>query len=185
MNNKILKSVIALLSLAPALATADILLHIDTLNDQFWFSGSATGNLYADTDYTRIRWDNSAGGFGDASAFAINDVFTLNGSEALSMDIDLFDTDDTIAILLSSGLETASGTLAANASTVYTYASAFGGLNASQEEAFESLIGQTIPLDQGTGFGGLTVVPEPSEAAAAFGLLALAGALLRRRMKTA
>ncbi len=104
----------------------------------------------------------------------------------MELDIDIFDSDDTIKVLLSYNNATTSGTLTANSSTVYTYDSAFGGLSTSQEAAFESLIGQTIPIGSyGSGFSGLHVVPEPSEVASALGLGALAAAMILRRRKTA
>jgi hypothetical protein len=39
------------------------------------------------------------------------------------------------------------------------------------------MIGQTLPLDKGSGFGGISVVPEPHEYAlmAALGLIGFAG----------
>jgi MYXO-CTERM domain-containing protein len=184
MNNKILKSVMALVSFAPALATADILLHIDTINDEFWFSGSATGTLYDAGIETQIKWINTAEVAGDAFAFGQSGAFTIGGSQPMTFDMTIFDVDNTLDVTLYDVSSTPSGELVAISSTVFNYTDAFGGLTVSQEEAFESLIGQTIPLNLGTGFGGLTVVPEPSEVAAAFGLLALTGAFLgRRKMK--
>ncbi len=173
-----------MLALVPSVAAADILMHIDAVNDQFWFSGSATGTLTYDGSFSRLIWSNSSGDWGDAFAVGLTNAFTF-ASQGMEVDIDLFDSDDTIKIQLSYDSATTSGTLTANSSTVFTYTDAFGGLTPSQEAAFESLIGQTIPIGiYGSGFGGLQVVPEPSEVASALGLGALAAVMMLRRRKT-
>ncbi|MBN1402989.1 MAG: hypothetical protein JW942_00795 [Opitutales bacterium] len=186
MKNRILKSILALLALIPSVALADITMHIDALNDEFWFSGSATGTLTLEDTYSRVQWSSSSSAeFGDAFVVGLANAFTFETVD-MEVDIDIFDSDDTIKVLLSYNNATTAGTLTANSYTVYTYDSAFGGLSTTQEAAFESLIGQTIPLGSyGSGFGGLQVVPEPSEVASALGLGALAAAMILRRRKTA
>jgi hypothetical protein len=53
----------------------------------------------------------------------------------------------------------------------------YSGLTSGNQALLESLIGQTMSLDQGSGFGGISVVPEPHEyaAMAALGLIGFAG----------
>jgi hypothetical protein len=135
MNNKILKSVMALVSFAPALATADILLHIDTINDEFWFSGSATGTLYDAGIETQIKWINTAEVAGDAFAFGQSGAFTIGGSQPMTFDMTIFDVDNTLDVTLYDVSSTPSGELVAISSTVFNYTDAFGGLTVSQEEA--------------------------------------------------
>ena len=160
--------------------SASLVLTINTGLQSFSYSGSDTGTLGTAKGTGILVWTDA-----DSSNPTSIPLTGLSWSGDGLIDADntytaIFDSSNGAADALRvqvffSGGSGAEGTLTAD-STVYSYA----GASLQERAYFESLIGSSVPLDAGSGFSPIAVVPEPSAS-----LLSLLGAviILRRRRR--
>jgi hypothetical protein len=177
----------ALVLACPLAAEAGISMVIDTVNNQFWFTGSDTGILEEYMADVANYW-NYGTQTGTYSTATITDAFTIGGSTALSYScIDVNDAGGvSLACVASYDTSTTDEvTLVADSTKIYSYGGNFDtNWSATSELNFEALIGTSI-LSDIASFDSITVVaaavPEPAYFAGLAGLGALGAVFLRRR----
>lgn len=169
---------------------AQLILHLDTATKEFWFAGSATGTPHGppgpdDGFYSEVLWAVGTGtpavlgddfvGLGGANIAVTGNDYSgafLNTSAIGSKIIG--DYEYVRVLLDDSVLTTLTGT--------GTKAS-YGGFSAASQSALEANLGSILPLVEGTGFGDLSVVPEPHEHVLAAGLGLAAFTVWRRHRR--
>lgn len=167
---------------------AQLILHLDTSTKEFWFAGSATGtpdaNVAGDV-YTEVLWAAGTPGAGDFSqVFLSGDNLAVTGNTYSGF---LFNvsriganesgTHEDVRVLLADSTET---TL-----TGTGIKESYGSFSSAAQSHLEANIGGVLPLQLGTGFGDISVVPEPHEQALAAGLGLAALAFWRRHRRCA
>jgi hypothetical protein len=183
------KACLVTLALAcPLAAEAGISLVIDTVNNQFWFTGSDTGTLKSDPSEDVCNNWNYGTLTGTDSTAVVTDAITINGSTALDYNCVTIYNGGGLSFYLLAPYGTSTTdevTLVADSTKIYSYGGNFDtNWSATSKLNFEALIGTSI-LSDNTSFDSITVVaapvPEPSEWAGAAGLGVLALALARKR----
>lgn len=154
-------------------AQAALTISIDTANETFQFIGSDTGTPMILGPGAAVNW---------------NIPFTLPASEAIDISSGVSASETVqssdFAVGTSGGL---SFSLGFSGSPVLTTVTGLGtpisyiGLTPDTKASFESMIGGSMVLVQGSGYSPISVIPEPSVYAIATGLLALALIGYRRR----
>jgi hypothetical protein len=170
--------------LAASSATASISLVIDSASNKFWFTGSDTGILQfnGDDQYESVWYNGSTSG--SESDASVSDSFSINSDSSFA-GFELINDSGTSGIILmifNHHLYPGDVTITADSSVKYDF-SVLGGGDASYEPIFESCIGKTLQLNEGTDFTSIDVVgvPEPATYAGFAGIGALVLALIRRR----
>ncbi|MBN8247358.1 MAG: hypothetical protein J0L84_07930 [Verrucomicrobia bacterium] len=174
MKKTILTSFVAFATLAAPISThAQLVMTIDTTAKTYTLSGSDSGF----TDFAGlISWavvgpvtDVSQTISVNSTGYSLNPGPAVAGSLNFGYDILMVDPGSvTLTFFSSPGAQIFSGL-----GTPTSYA----GASAINQAVLESLIGQTMPLVVGSGFQGVSIVPEPHEyaAMAGLGLLGFAG----------
>ena len=171
MTRKVPLLTLALFSvvLGNSISVAALVLQIDTSSQTYKFAGSMPGTPSGST----IIWDT-----GTAGGFVNNeDVSTGLTSSSSSIDSSDFSHHTNGEISLTLNLSNNDPTTISGTGTSFSYAD----WNAANIMKFEDLIGSTIPLTGGTGFGPITAVPEPT--AVLFFLLTVFGVAVYRWKK--
>ncbi|MFA6173733.1 MAG: PEP-CTERM sorting domain-containing protein [Kiritimatiellales bacterium] len=138
------------------ISNAALVLNIDSVNEEFYFTGSDTGT----TDAGWFSWSSAGWVSGSEPSVNISTAFALSGGN----DVGYADI-----VFANSGLEisisplgviapTALAVTGAGSGTKFSYAS----LDASLKNMFESQ--SSLPLEDGTGFSAISVqaIPEPA-----------------------
>jgi len=138
-------------------AQASLVLNVNAATETLWLEGSDTGNsLNLSGIFEIATWQlGSTSGtpeFVDLSP-TVDETFT--GSHQLNI-IDGSTTDGIRMIFSNSGPATPFTTITGN-STPISYA----GLSSTSKTILESFRGQTMSLDQGSGWDPVDVIPEP------------------------
>lgn len=170
MKKTILASLVAFATLAAPISTqAQLVMTIDTTAKTFALSGSDSGIV---ENLGVFTWSQAAPGteLPNQSVLVDSTWYSLNPGPILGGSLNTGDNPDRISLSFFSnpGAQTISG-LGAPIS--------YAGLSANNQAAFEALIGQNLGLVVSSGFGSISVVPEPHEyaAMAGLGLLGFAG----------
>jgi hypothetical protein len=180
---------LVLSALLAAPASAALSIHIDTVANEFWLSGSDSGFADSGEDIgfygNTIIWAITGNGGGSQSV-ELSGAFSTNETGQTPR----FEILDSNNLILSFTWETGTEvtdeiSLVADESVHFSYTDFSSDITGTNfETVFEGLIGESLALDSGTGFSSISVVsavPEPSTYAAFAGLGVLGLAALRRR----
>lgn len=164
---------------AASRASAQLILHVNPVNETFWFTGSDTGSR-DNSGFPEIQWITSSNGTGIPGVLhEVSGAFTtLPGfvsPPTMQEGANGFD--------LRFGVYSFTSFAITGSGVAFDYS----GYNAGAKLYFNSA--STIPLNFGSGFHEITVmqsaIPEPSTCALVCGAGALAGTVIfRRRKKT-
>lgn len=159
------------------MSSATITLTVNTVTEDLYFSGSATGSPLVAGSVNVVAWETAFLDQGDLVGTLPGALTTSNGSVLLAP----YYQTGTYSAFLFTLEHSGTQTLTAHDNVVFSYSL----LTDTQKNALESLAasGASIPLQSGSGYGAMNVqtVPEP----ATCGLIAFTGItlLLRRKMR--
>ncbi len=173
---------ILLIACLSNVAAADIIMNLDTTTKRAFLSGTATGTTGAAGGGTsQVRWDS--GGLPFFGDFSFNSsTLTLVGSTTFG---GVLNVDDTFVSLdFSFSTPTGAGVLnGGGPSNFFDYS----GFSNTRMNLLEGLVGNSLPLSAGSGFGSLQVaavaVPEPGSLSC-LGLALAGGATRWRKRRT-
>lgn len=167
MGRKIVSSVVAAIAMTlvgSTAAYAELSLVVDTATKNFWFSGTATGTPVFNPfgPWYEAAWSAGAGGVNEATVALNSSYLTPTGNtfrQPNSGSLGAFQgADSRVAVFLY--FDTASSvTLQGLGPSSAGY---YGDWGADQQGRLESYIGGSLPLQEGSAFGALAVVPEPA-----------------------
>lgn len=149
-----------------ALSWGDIITNIDSVNQQFWFTGSASGTPGDNVGIKEVSWSSNSLNTGTVFSDFFNPDFSWSGNVPIFESYVLhMSTGGGNKIALTARFDTfASATLTAGG-TKFNY----GSFNTANKNFLAGLAqsGGAIPIDFGVGFSaiqvnGITAVPEPS-----------------------
>lgn len=185
-----MKSILTLLTGLTLLATADeaqaaLTLSIDTDTKTYSFSGVDSGTFADFGSFNFMSWNANqlnGGDFGGTQADA-NGLWTSSvGSPAPGFTGTSFYVQADAQGPAPTGQVTIglfNSELGPTTVTGTGGSASYSGLSAANMGLFEGLIGTNVPLSNGSGFGSLRVIPEPSHALLL--VVGIAGIGLRRR----
>jgi len=155
---------------------AGLILSIDSSAKQFWLTGSASGTT---SSLGRVVWS-----LGNSTSAAISSPNTAAITTSPSLTV----SQMRIGSIASSGATLGIWFNQINSASLITGVGSsqkvyYGGMDPTTMATFESGAGKTMSLSEGSGFGTLAVVPEPT--ASAMALAGLAGGLAMWRRKRA
>lgn len=166
-------------------AQAQLSLVINTAAKTVSLSGSDSGTFVNQILYLEVGWSWSPGGSGgspeqvDLSSAGSSTWFSLNPGpieSSFPSFLNVGGGGNTVVVALLASLAAPAGQTISGLGVPISYA----GLSANHQQLLENAIGQTMSLQgfsAGSGFAGITVVPEPHEYAlmAGLGLIGFAG----------
>lgn len=182
-----LVAAIAMSLVGSTAAHAELSLVINTATKNFWFSGTATGTPLFNPvgPLYEAAWYVGSGGVNEGTVAIDSTYLTPTGNTFLEPDSGYLGAfqgvNSRVALFLY--FNTASSvTLQGLGPSSAGY---YGDWGADQQGRLESYIGGSLPLEVGSGFGALAVVPEPATYAMTLAGAAVGGFSIWRRRKRA
>jgi hypothetical protein len=166
---RVLLSILSFLMIYLSTAAAswgDIIMNIDSVNQQFWFTGSATGSPGDNLGIKEVSWSTNSLNPGTVFSDVFNPDFSWSGNVPVFESYVLhMSTGGGNKLSLTARFDTFASTTLTAGGTKFSY----GAFNAANRSFLDGLgqNGGAIPIDFGVGFNaiqvnGITAVPEPS-----------------------
>lgn len=151
-------------------ASADMIINVDTAAQEYYLSGSATGEPFFDRNYGfyLISWDNDQDFSSDYENFLSPAAFTVSGNTITNSAFGFIHADGSVGgnIYFDTGNST---TLTGVPSQRYDYSGWSSSLRAELED--KAATGETLPVSNGSSSFAMTfaqapaAVPEPGSLA--------------------
>ncbi len=149
-----------------AVGLGDIIMNIDSVNKQVWFTGSATGTPGDNAGIKEISWSANTINPGTVFSDVFNPNFSWSGNVPVFESYVLhMSTGGGNRLSLTARFDTFASTTLTAGGTKFSY----GAFNAANKSLLDGMAqnGGAIPVDFGVGFpaiqvNGITAVPEPS-----------------------
>lgn len=165
--------------MAPSLGRAQIVLNINTDAQRIWFTGSASGNYSATNP--AVEWETGTGSFTTYN-FPGAGMFT---GDSFVGHFDVGSGASSTYFAVSAALNASGAVTLGGRGSAYYFD--YSGWTSAEKSLLEGLIGGSIPLSAGSGFGAMSVslsaIPEPTTYALFAGAVMLVGAIAVRRRR--
>lgn len=163
LRNPVLAAGAALGLLITTGAQAALVLNLDTTTKDFWFTGSASGTGISLPPFGLVGWSSAGVGAGSESLTPVTGT-QVSGLGTLLNSISAY-SDPGGNVLVSMTVSPNPGTLTGLGPSGGGSKGSYSGWTLGSQANLEAMIGNTLMLGSGSGFGDLDVVavPEPGQ----------------------
>lgn len=175
---KILSLAVVLL-LSHSVARANITFHIDTTAEEFWFSGSDTGEAHFIGSYHIVSWSNQLPFASTHTDFDIKSAFSISQGSLLVADYSQYpEGHGTFLFEIDNGTVNYNVEVTANDAVHFSYAE-FAQWRKDILAGYATAQTVFLPQSYNPGMSNINTVPEPST----WAMLGIGGVFLGWRLR--